>query len=321
MQDTSVKMTEPPEPSIHCLVHLGWDRWEYPDFEASLRGYIDHIARSVWDVLIFVSEWQRCDVEQVYQRAHIGMMRNIFYFLSLYNGDGVGDQLFWMAERFPCPREALIDAIDKKLMKKEIYLWCEKSIDREKMLSLGNERRELLRKIRTDSWEYVNTWKQMHQLLQRERAIMQELDIAKLAEQALQDIWYLLWERTRTYRTLGNPGRFFRIYQYAQKRLWSERIREMFIADAERADILAKTPITHLRIRWQLKGIPTRFDEWYPKRSALMSDILDSRAANLVDTLSVDLSYSEYQKLMQTQPRRILESLGFSLTNETPLIF
>ena len=62
-----------------------------------------------------------------------------------------------MAERFPCPREALIDAIDKKLMKKEIYLWCEKSIDREKMLSLGNERRELLRKIRTDSWEYVNT--------------------------------------------------------------------------------------------------------------------------------------------------------------------
>ena len=52
-----------------------------------------------------------------------------------------------------------------------------------------------------------------------------------------------------------------------------------------------------------------------------MSDILDSRAANLVDTLSVDLSYSEYQKLMQTQPRRILESLGFSLTNETPLIF
>jgi hypothetical protein len=112
-----------PLPKVHCLVHPGFDYWDHPEFEESVRCYIDHIAYKTNDILLIVSDWESLDNEQRRQWSHIQMLDWIWVFLLLY--EPLAGHLLETYDYRWCYSKALINNdLDEKL-----YNWCKENID------------------------------------------------------------------------------------------------------------------------------------------------------------------------------------------------
>ena len=120
---------------------------------------------------------------------------------------------------------------------------------------------------------------------------------------------------------MRNRPRFIRLYQHAMRVLGRERVREIFIADAEGSFTVPIEPVTHFRNEDRTLS-PTPVADMYPQKIFHTSEeVTYGNATLLRDGLTYALSLSRHRKLMQNQPLEVLRSMNFPLTPDTRFIF
>lgn len=157
-----------------------------------------------------------------------------------------------------------------------------------------------------------------------EEEVRVKLDIKSLSQKALDDLGVLAGEQRFTKRNIKNRARFTRLYQHAMQALGMERMREIFIADAERDDSVAIQPVSHFRTAdGMLQPTPI-----VPPLSNFKAQILNEsesfqygNAGKLMDEIVYDLSLSRYRKLANNQALDAFKAMGFQITPETEFIF
>lgn len=73
-------------PTVHCLVHPGFDADERTEFEEYLHSYIQYVASTTNDILLIVSDGESFDNEQMCQFVRMRMIEGISLYLSLHDG-------------------------------------------------------------------------------------------------------------------------------------------------------------------------------------------------------------------------------------------
>lgn len=311
------KATSGQWPNIHCLVHPWFDTWEHENFEASLYQYISHIAEATNDILLIVTDGESFDKTQLEKFAHLDVIDAISLYLSLKD--------WWIGE--------LIDVYDKQGnyssalsnngLSEEFYQWCEQNINMSELKFIADEWKSLKKDYLR--WDYI--WDiQKHNteaasLRDKEEQVKVGLDITSLSYKAIDEFWSII-RRNMTYRNIGNRGRFFRLFQHAMDVLWKERVREVFIADWEDAEVLPIQPISHFQVfKWE--RIPTPLGE-----KGVDSEVFNAsessvywNAASLRDSIIYELSVSRHEKLSSQQPQKVISDMWIDITPDTIFTF
>lgn len=315
---------ESPSPVVHCIVHPGFDAGEQPDFEAYLHGYIEYIASTVWDVILFVSDGESFDEEQVRQFELVRMIEGVSMFLSLHDG-GIWDLLQSLSQECENSEEAYFQALENNGLSRILYEWCQTNID----LTELNEIAEAWRAHKKvhfsadigeeEKWEWLD--KEAARLRELEKAAKMKLDISALAKKAFDELGVVEWGRPKIHRNVKNRPRFIRLYQHALQALGRERVREIFIADEERSEAVAIEPVTHFRNEDRTLS-PTPVAGIFPEKVFHASEEATyGNATELLDGLTYRLSLSRHQKLLRDQPLEVLRAMSFPLTPETKFVF
>jgi hypothetical protein len=319
-QDLSARDTSTKWARVHCLVHLGYDGWDYLEFENAIQNYISYIAWRTNDILIIISDGESFDNEQLTQRIHMQIIEWISLYLWLHDG-GIWD----MIEVYS-PEGRYSQILTRNGLDESFYHWCEKNIGMTELLEISQNWRQL--KEDFFGWKYRGN-QELHnikaeRLKEVERKARIQIDIEKLSYKALEDLWFLNTDHTHSQRVIRNPARFYRIYQHALRVLGRERIREIYIADAEHPHKVAIQPVSHFQtidggiLRTPI--VPPFSDFSAQVFNASETDSYGN-ASTLRDSLTYTLSLSRYQKLINNQPADALRDMNFPVTPETEFIF
>lgn len=303
---------------IHALVHPGFDSWEHPKFEKDLLNYIDEIAKEVHSVLLLVSDGEMFDQEQQKQFTLLRMIEGVSLYIWLHTG-WIGDMIEIYNEKNEYSR-ALINS----WLNESFYLWCKNNIDLSEINEIANKWRNLKQEYFAGKYSYEEHKTLAANLMEQEIRAKINIDIAAIAVQAREDLWVLLHVDPSIRRNIWNKTRFMRIYQYAIKRLWSDRMREIFIADAERSESLPIKPVSHFQ-DFDGKMISTPIVPPLSWFSAQVFNASEEReygnASTLRDQITYELSVSRYSKLVAGQVNQVLQDMNFQVTPETQFIF
>lgn len=311
-----------PVDAVHCLVHPGFDAGEHPEFERNIFRYIDSLAGRVNDVLLIISDGESFDESQL-QEWH--MLRTI---------EGIAQYLSTARDRVRNnpPRESYRERYAKTLREEwldERFLdWCLENIDMDTVLDLEREWYEL--ESNYHAWVFDGDMethdRKAHELKARGKISRTTFDVLKWVEKAITDLSAIAITRRNTVRKIRNPWRFFRIFQYAERRLWSKRVGEMFIADKEHPNIVSILPVMHfLTPEWKSisSGHTLIRGRFTPiGRAFNQADPIDyGNAAKGMDMLTADLSVSRNRKLETRQVDTLLDGMWYRITLDTVFHF
>lgn len=313
-------IAEEPQVNVHCIVHPWFDHGEHPEFEANVHLYIDFIARETNDILLIATDGERFDLEQLREFALLDIIEAVSLYLSLNDG-GIWDMIDIYDEQWRFSRAIIHNGLTE-----EFYLWCKENIDMRELSEIA----EKWRKLKKDYFakKYHSNMSEHDTLATKLRAdeetARMKLNIEAIARQALEDFWPVV-RRKMTYRNIWNPWRFFRIYQHAMDAFWPERMREIFIRDAEEATHLAIQPVVAYQdIEWNMFptgiGIPES-DEFTPQVFNISEAYPYWNAAKLKDDITTRLSVSRFEKLERQQPKRVLADMWVEVSKDTRFLF
>lgn len=146
------------------------------------------------------------------------------------------------------------------------------------------------------------------------KILRREFDVLGYARSAVRDLAVFPSPRRNTARAVRNRGRFHRIFQHAIRRMGSERVSELFIADAEDLRMVNILPVTHY-MRWD-GDVELTNHSLEPARFTPIGTVFNvseaeefGNAASERDRITYELSVTRNRKLEERQVDTVLEEM------------